>query len=49
MASFLLQAYGDETREALAGLLRPGNAGADTPADHITVLAGRWRRSRRVP
>lgn len=33
-----LQAYADETREALAGLLRPGNAGANTAADHITVL-----------
>jgi hypothetical protein len=33
-----LQAYVDETREALAGLLRPGNAGANTAADHITVL-----------
>jgi len=33
-----LQAYGDETREALGGLLRPGNAGANTAADHVTVL-----------
>jgi hypothetical protein len=33
-----LQAYADETREALAGMLRPGNAGANTAADHITVL-----------
>ena len=33
-----LQAYADETREALGGLLRPGNAGANTAADHITVL-----------
>ena len=33
-----LQAYADETREALAGLLRAGNAGANTAADHITVL-----------
>src|SRR4051794_11526775 len=33
-----LQAYADETREALAGQLRPGNAGANTAADHITVL-----------
>jgi Transposase DDE domain group 1 len=33
-----LHAYADETREALAGLLRPGNAGANTAADHITVL-----------
>lgn len=28
----------DNTREALAGLLRPGNAGSNTTADHITVL-----------
>jgi Transposase DDE domain group 1 len=35
---FPLQAYADETREALAGLLRPGNAGANTAADHVTVL-----------
>jgi hypothetical protein len=28
----------DATREALAGILRPGNAGANTAADHIKVL-----------
>jgi Transposase DDE domain group 1 len=33
-----LQAYADQTREALAALLRPGNAGANTAADHVTVL-----------
>jgi len=33
-----LQAYADETREALGGLLRPGNAGSNTAADHETVL-----------
>jgi hypothetical protein len=33
-----LQAYADQTREALGGLLRPGNAGANTAADHMTVL-----------
>ena len=33
-----LHAYADETREALGGLLRPGNAGANTAADNITVL-----------
>src|SRR4051794_37036143 len=33
-----LQAYGDETREALGSLLRPGNAGANTAADHQAVL-----------
>jgi DDE family transposase len=33
-----LQAYADETHEALGGLLRPGNAGASTAADHVTVL-----------
>jgi Transposase DDE domain group 1 len=33
-----LGAYADETREALAMLLRPGNAGANTAADHVTVI-----------
>ena len=33
-----LAAYTDETREALGGLLRPGNAGANTAADHQAVL-----------
>jgi hypothetical protein len=33
-----LHAYADETREALAALLRPGNAGANTAADRVTVL-----------
>jgi hypothetical protein len=33
-----LQVYLDETREALGGLLRPGNAGSNTAADHITVI-----------
>jgi Transposase DDE domain group 1 len=33
-----LMAYGDQTREALGALLRPGNAGANTAADHKTVL-----------
>jgi hypothetical protein len=33
-----LQAYADETREALGGLLRPGNAGTNTAADHVAVL-----------
>jgi hypothetical protein len=33
-----LQAYLDETREALGGLLRPGNAGANTADDHKTVI-----------
>lgn len=31
--------YLDETGEALAGLLRPGNAGANTSADHVEVLS----------
>lgn len=31
-------AYLDATGEALAGLLRPGNAGSGTAADHIDVL-----------
>jgi hypothetical protein len=33
-----LQAYADETREALGGLLRAGNAGANTAADHQALL-----------
>jgi Transposase DDE domain group 1 len=33
-----LQAYADETREALGAILRPGNAGSNTTADHKTVL-----------
>jgi hypothetical protein len=33
-----LLAYLDESREALAGVLRPGNAGANTASDHIRVL-----------
>ena len=32
-----LLAYLDNTNEALAGLLRPGKAGANTAADHITI------------
>ncbi len=32
-------AYADETGEALAGELRPGNAGANTAADQIAVAA----------
>src|SRR4051794_22794641 len=33
-----LLAFLDGSREALAGLLRPGNAGANTAADHIHVV-----------
>jgi hypothetical protein len=33
-----LAAFCDNTAEALAGILRRGNAGANTAADHITVL-----------
>jgi len=33
-----LLAYLDETREALAGVLRPGTAGANTASDHLRVL-----------
>lgn len=33
-----LMAYCDETDEALAAILRPGNAGSNTAADHITVV-----------
>jgi len=32
-----LLCYLDESREALAGILREGNAGSNTAADHITV------------
>jgi Transposase DDE domain group 1 len=31
--------YLDETGEALAAILRPGNAGSNTAADHFAVLA----------
>jgi DDE family transposase len=33
-----LLAYLDESREALAAVLRPGNAGANTAADHLAVV-----------
>ena len=33
-----LLAYGDQTGEAMAGELRPGNAGANTAADQIAVV-----------
>jgi hypothetical protein len=33
-----LGAYVDETREALAMILRPGNAGSNTAVDHKTVI-----------
>ncbi len=33
-----LQTYADQTREALGAKLRAGNAGANTAADHVTVL-----------
>ena len=33
-----LGAYADETREALAMILRPGNAGSNTAADHKAVI-----------
>jgi hypothetical protein len=33
-----LVAYLDATGEALAGVLRPGNAGSGTASDHVTVL-----------
>ena len=33
-----LHAYADETHEALGAMLRPGNAGANTAADHLAVL-----------
>jgi hypothetical protein len=34
-----LLCYLDETGEALAGVLRPGNAGANTASDHVEVLS----------
>jgi hypothetical protein len=34
-----LLAYLDGSREALAGMLRPGNAGANTAADHVEIVA----------
>lgn len=33
-----LLAYLDVSREALAGVLRPGNAGANTAADHVEIV-----------
>jgi Transposase DDE domain group 1 len=33
-----LMAYLDATGEALAGLLRPGNAGSNTAVDHVEIL-----------
>jgi len=33
-----LMAYCDETGEALAAVLRPGNAGSNTAADHVDVI-----------
>jgi Transposase DDE domain group 1 len=33
-----LLAYLDESREALAGVLRPGNAGANTASDHVEIV-----------
>jgi hypothetical protein len=33
-----LLGYCDNTAEALAGMLRPGSAGSNTTADHLTVL-----------
>ena len=32
--------FADATGETLSGILRPGNAGANTVADHITILDG---------
>jgi hypothetical protein len=36
--------YLNQSREALAGLLRPGNAGANTVSDHIEALAEALRQ-----
>jgi hypothetical protein len=41
-----LQVYLNETREALGGLLRPGNAGSNTADDHKTVID---RALRQIP
>ena len=45
-----LGAWLDNTNEALAAVLRPGNAGSNTATDHLTVidqalaqLPDRWR------
>jgi hypothetical protein len=35
-----LHCFLDETGERLSGLLRPGNAGSNTAADHVWVLEG---------
>ena len=39
-----LLAYLDGSREALAGVLRPGDAGANTAADHVAVVEARASR-----
>ena len=44
-----LLAYLDRTGEPLAGLLRPGNAGSGTAADHIAVLDNGARPAARRP
>ena len=38
MAFIRCMAYCDETGEAIAAILRPGNAGSNTAADHIAVI-----------
>jgi len=35
---FSLLCFADATNDALAGVLRPGNAGSNTAADHVVVL-----------
>ncbi len=37
-----LLCYLDASEEALSGILRPGNAGANTAADHVEVLEAVW-------
>jgi hypothetical protein len=44
-----LLAYLDATGEALAGLLRPGNAGSGTGTDHLTVLDAALPSCRSTP
>ena len=39
-----IQVRGDETVEPLGVLLRPGNAGSNTAADHFTVLRDALRQ-----
>ena len=44
-----LMAYLDATGEALAAMLRPGNAGSSTAADHVEVLDAASSSCRSIP